>query len=233
MRLPVEVTYRTSAEKEWTETSTTDKVTVCGIGFFLSRPVEPKRLVHLKLKMPKKFRLFDHAREDYEVWGLVRYVLTVQSGALGDSVRLLVGAALVGESPPESFLEDPKTLYDLKPTLKQNGFWDFRQLPRRTGRFARVLEDRRASQKDAVLQIIDEEGRIVETVSGKTVNISESGAAVRVELKTFIPEFVCIKPVKGNANPLLAVVRGSHKLDETPTYRLHLEFISGKWTFEK
>ena len=227
LRIPVEVHYQIDAETEHLEQTFTEQATICGISFTLSYPIEPQRLVRLKLPMPRELRLFDYGKEFYEVWGIVRYVTLLETDE-PDQIRVLVGAALTGRKPPKSFLNNPTTLYDLKPFLRNKSFWDSRELPRRCSPFTRSFEDRQEVEMKIVLETIygDE---IYEAVEGETVNISESGAAVVTKLTNEHPQFVLVR-TKDRKTSLLAAVRGVHELDSS-NLRLHLEFLSGKWQF--
>lgn len=230
LNIPLHVIYRENEEVEWAESAVTERVTICGIGFAVSRPLEPKRLIRFKLPMPRRFRLYDYAKEFYEVWGNVRYLRLTESVEI-DRICLQVGAALVGARPPKSFLSDPKTRYDLKPVLRDEHFWETRELPRRSGRFVRSDEERRAFEKSVVIELIDKNGFKTGATSARTVNISESGTAVLAQLKNLSPAYVLIKTPDGD-HSLLAAVRGVHETDSDEISRLHLEFITGKWMFD-
>ena len=230
LRIPVEVHYHENAETEWVEHSFTEQVTACGVGFTLSHPIEPQRLVQLRLPMPKNLRLFDYGKEFYEVWGIVRYLKLLETDE-PDKIRVMVGAALTGSNPPKSFINNPNTLYDLKPFLRNQSLWDSRELPRRSGPFMRSFEERREVGMKLVIETIYEEGQIFEAVEAETINISESGVAIVTKLSNDYPNFVLVK-TKDRKTSLLAVVRGVHELDSS-NLRLHLEFISGKWSFNQ
>lgn len=228
LKIPLQIQYFEDTEKVWTETTETEAVTICGLGFTLSRPVEPKKLIRLISPMPKRFRLFDFGKEQYDVWGVVSN-LQLLAPDFPDKIRLLIGAALIGASAPPSFEENPETLYDLKPFLRDKHFWEVRELPRKIGRYARSAEERRAVEIKIVVKIIDETGRIIESSPAETLNVSESGAAVKAKLQPVNPKYVLINKTKDYS--LLAIVRGIHPLDSSDFLRLHLEYISGKWTF--
>ncbi len=227
LEIPVEVIYNENTERAWREQTRTEEVTICGGGFTLSRPVEPKRLVHLRLPMPKNFRLFDFGKAEYDVWGLVRYVRLMQANRR-DGIRLKVGTALVGNNPPRSFLRDPATLYDLKPVLRHESLWDLRELPRQTGRYVRSAEDRRKISVKIILETINDQGQIIESVVADTENISESGMAVKTKLPAGAERYVLVKTINKSLS-LLAKVRGAYALGADNNLRLHLEFLSGKW----
>ena len=229
LKVPVEVSYLETAADAWEENSVTEELTTCGAGFTVSRPVEPKRLINLKLPMPKTMRLYDFGKALYEVWGVVRSVVVAQPTDVS-GIRIKVGVALIGENPPSSFWQDPATLYDLKPVLKRSGFWDLRQAPRNSGRYARSFEERQKSVKTVILETINEQGRIIESVEAETQNISEAGMAVTAQLKTVHSGYALVKTPEQN-KILLAKVRGIHAPDETGAVRMHLEFLSGEWSF--
>jgi len=227
LAIPLEVIYNENAEIAWREITRTDEVTICGGGFTISRPIEPKRLVHLKMLLPKQFRLFDYGKTHYDIWGLVRYVRLVDS-SVPNRICLKVGAALVGNHPPKSFVQDPTTHYDLKPILRNQSLWELRELPRHTGPYVRSAEDRRQFNVSMLLENISDDGQITETVLAETQNISESGMAVTARITTAQPRYVVVKTLSQNLR-LLAKVRGVHPTDDERIRRLHLEFISGKW----
>jgi hypothetical protein len=228
LQIPLTVFYPLNGDQELVETTLTEQVTICGLGFMMSQPIEPKRLVHFELPMPKSLRLFDHSKEQYDVWGVVRYLKLIESGNL-DKIQVMVGAALIGGKPPVSFLTNPKTFYDLKPFLREQSFWDSRELPRTTGPYIRSVEERQPIETQVIIKTIDDTGQIIEVVEAETINISESGAAILTNFTSEIPKYVLMHPADKNVS-LLAAVR-SHKLDSSNLVRLHLEFISGKWLF--
>lgn len=228
LQVPLEVIYQEDSEKKWVENTQTEQVTICGLGFTLSKPIEPKRLIQLRLPMPRQYRLFDYGKDLYEVWGVIRYLKMLETET-PDQIRIMVGAALTGAKPPISFLQNPATLYDLKPFLRDKSFWDPRELPRKSGPYIRSFEDRRPIEMKVVIEMVSEEGKIFEAVEAKTINISESGAALITNFSTDYPRYVVVK-TKDKGISLLAAVRGMHKLD-SDNLRLHLEFISGKWIF--
>lgn len=225
--VPVEVSYNEDAATAWTEITQTDEMTICGGGFTVSRPVEPHRMIRLKMELlPERFRLFDYRKDFYEVWGVVRYVRLIAPNVDG-RICLKVGAALTGSAPPRGFLLDPTTLYDLKPFRRSRSLWDLRPLPRRTGRYTRTTEDRRRIETVVIIDTLGPDGQILETVLGETENISEGGMALRVKMTGECPNYVVVSTINKTLS-LLAKVRGAGELGNE-YFRLHLEFISGKW----
>lgn len=227
MEIPLLVTYNENSEEQWTEETQTENVTICGAGFALSHPVEPKRLIRLTLPMPRDFRLFDFGKKQYDVWALVRWLKLIEAGS-AEKLRLIAGVAFIG-MPPASFLQDSKTYYDLLPVPKAKSFWRCREIPRQTGHYVRSLEERRPVVMPLMIQTINALGRVVETVEAETINISESGMALMTELVFQVQSFVLIKNAD-TGKPLLAAVRGFYQFDDD-RIRMHLEFITGKWEF--
>lgn len=230
LKIPLQVCYKENPEEEWSNETLTEEVTICGVGFTLSRPVELNRLVFLKMTMPRKFRLFDHVQDTYNVWAVICNIQMLEPQPEED-FRLMIGSALIGKTPPLSFLQNPQTLYDLKPILRNQSLWDARELPRKTGRYMRSTEERHQVKVAITMQALDRNGQIVETVEGETINISASGMALNANFTGERPRFVLLKRDGGGALSLLAAVRGAHEADQTGSMRFHLEFISGKWDF--
>ena len=226
LEIPVEINYSEDTDNSWTENTTTDELTICGIGFTLSRPVEPKHLIKLRLPMPKNLRLFDFGKEIYEVWGIVSSVQIVQTET-SDKIRVKVGTALIGANPPPGFQRDPAILYDLNPILRKQSLWNFRELPRNLGRYARALENRRKITTNVILETVNKKGQIIETVEAETRNISEGGMALTTKLSAGCSEYVIIKS-KDKTVSLLAKVHRVHTLEDNQL-KIHLEFISGEW----
>lgn len=227
MEIPLLVTYNENSDDQWTEETKTENVTVCGAGFALSHPVEPKRLIRLTLPMPRDLRLFDFGKKQYEVWALIRWLKLMEADS-AEKLRMMVGVAFIG-TPPSSFTQDSTTCYDLLPALQAKSFWRCREIPRQSGHYVRSLEERRLIAIPLMIQTINALGRVVETVEAETINISESGMALVTELVFQVQSFVLIKNAD-TKKPLLAAVRGFYQFDDD-RIRMHLEFITGKWEF--
>ena len=229
IKIPVEVRYLEAADTGWTETSVTEELTMCGAGFTVSRPVEPKHLINLKLAMPKELRLYDFGKSVYEVWGVIRSVQVLETNA-ASGIRVKVGTALIGENPPASFERDPATLYELKPVLRRPGFWDFREMSRNSGRYARSFEDRQKIAMTVILETVNEQGQIIEQVEAETQNISEAGMALTAKLTTIHSGYAVVRTTD-DRRLLLAKIRGIHAPDEFGLTQMHLEFLGGEWKF--
>lgn len=231
MQLPVQVNYTEDNEIGWVEKTQTDEITICGGGFVLARPVEPNRLVNLKLPMPKRFRLYALEQDQYDVWGIVRYIKLIEPVSYS-RIFARVGTALIGNQPPQSFLKDPTTKYDLKPILRRESLWQYRELPRFGGKYYRSSEERRNIEINVSLEILDASGNILAMVDTRTQNLSESGMAVLIHKNLSFSKYVLIRS-KNKKTTLLAVVRAWRPLDGLNIIRLNIEFISGKWNLNQ
>ncbi|MDQ3805160.1 MAG: hypothetical protein M3416_15195, partial [Acidobacteriota bacterium] len=109
LALPLKVRGRGPGPVEWEEVTRLLDVTPFGARLSLSRPVEPGRLLHLCLPLPRQLRCFDHAEDQYRVWALVRNVRPVLSA---ERPRFEAGVAFVGKHPPAGHNADPDRLYD-------------------------------------------------------------------------------------------------------------------------
>lgn len=228
LELPIAVEYFEDGVSR-TEIALTNEVAACGIGFILSHPVEPKRLVKLKLAMPKNLRFFDYGETVYEVWAIVSSVQLIATET-PDKFLFRIGTALIGKNPPASFKRDPFTLYDLNPILPKQGFWHFREIPAKRGRYSRTLEDREHYKLNVVIQTLGNDGKIIETLNAKTKDISESGAAIIAKPESDCPKFVIVNNAERDIS-LLAAIHRIKPLEDPDFVEINLEFISGKWHF--
>ena len=229
IRLPLRVTGRESLAQSWTETTYVFEATQLGAGIILTRPVEPGRLIHLSLPLPTQMRAFDYFKVNYEIWGLVRYIIAKPPDSSGVTY-FSIGVAFVGQHPPASYEKDPTTLYDLKPMRSKNGLWVLRERMRKTGRYVRQTESRYPIETEVSVEVFDEHGIVVQRELGYTKNISIHGAAVQTKLQAPRGSFVRVTSEEKNLS-VLALTRGCRR-DENGLNYLHLEFIDREWPCE-
>ena len=227
LSLPVRVKCRETLTHEWTELSRLVDVTPFGARLRLKRPTENGRILLLTMAMPRQLRCFDHVEDQYRVWSLVRHLRAVDpkthNGAVVD-----VGVAFVGKRPPESFLKDPSTRYDI--ANLQSGMWTVQE------ESAEVLseinpEDKRQETRytiptEVTLEVFGGEREEPQTESTVTENISKTGAAVFTVLELERGRFVKLKTREGVE--LLAVVR-NRIVGADGIARLHLQFVGSEW----
>ena len=193
----------------------------------LKRPTENGRILLLTMAMPRQLRCFDHVEDQYRVWSLVRHLRAVNpkthNGAVVD-----VGVAFVGKRPPESFLKDPSTRYDI--ANLQSGMWTVQEesdevLSEIDPRDKRQ-EPRYTIPTEVTLEVFGGERDEPQTESTVTENISKTGAAVFTALELERGRFVKLRTSDGVE--LLAVVR-NRIVGADGIARLHLQFVGSEW----
>ena len=231
LKLPVRVHGRDSIDHDWAEMSHLVDVTPFGARLRLKRPTETGRLLLLTLNMPRQFRCFDHAEDQYRVWSLVRNVKMLdanqEKGAL-----IELGVAFVGKRPPPSFERDPARRYEIAKATTVGGLWVVTE--EGSGQLAEVSnsgdkrkESRHSIPIEVLIEVFDEKGAL--TLSERTVteNLSRHGAAVFTSMDVSPGRFVKVTS-EHQGNSVLAVVRSCRRgPDNVP--RLHLEFVGGDW----
>jgi hypothetical protein len=128
--LKVHIHCRESEDQSWEETSTLKDLSTSGARLTVKHSPEYGQLLLLTLPLPRHLRAFDKAERDYRVWVVVRSVKVIAMAQPGKTLNE-VGVAFIGKTPPPSFIRDPGTRYDLKPTPTRSGLWDVREMPRR------------------------------------------------------------------------------------------------------
>ena len=236
LALPVRVHGRESADYEWQEMSRLIDVTPFGAAFSLTRPTEPGRLLHLTLPLPRQLRCFDHVEDQYRVWALVRRV-TVPPRPLWqrgeEQTRFEVGVAFTGKHPPQSYLQDPASRYQVEELSKESNLWTLRRLDEQKpaqGAAARSQETRLQLALNVRVEVFDEAGRICASEQTVTENISRRGATVWTTLEVARGRFVRLTSLDHGLSVIAAVRAHRRGPDGIP--RLHLEFIDRQWPLE-
>jgi hypothetical protein len=124
LTLPVQVKFPSGNSDAWEEITRLKQVSPLGAGLSLKHPVKVGTLIFLTMSMPQELRAYDHAQPQYNVWGLVRYCHTIsKKAAAGEQgTAYEIGLAFVGKNPPENFLKDPLSLYDIE-GFNEEGLW--------------------------------------------------------------------------------------------------------------
>jgi hypothetical protein len=227
LSLPVRVTCRETVSHEWVEMSRLVDVTPFGARLRLKRPTETGRLLLLTMAMPRQLRFFDHVEDQYRVWSLVRH-LTAVDAAKHNGAVIEIGVAFVGKRPPESFLKDPSTRYDI--ANLQSGMWVLQE------ESAELLSEGDPSDKrnetrhtipvEITLEVFGGEREAPQIENTVTENISQHGAAVFTALDLERGRFV--KMTTRDGVEMLAVVR-NRIVGADGIARLHLQFIGSEW----
>jgi hypothetical protein len=222
LALPVRVRAMGARGLAWEELTRLLDVSPFGTRLSLSRPVEPGRLLHLTMPLPRPLRSFDHAEEQYRVWSLVR---NVRAAAAGDAIRFEVGLAFVGKRPPAGHAEDPEKLYDVDLSAPA-GVYE----PRPKARAERSDSTRLGMAVEVEIELLDAEGRVAQSGRTVTENLSRRGAAVYAPFEAERGNFVLLRSAQFGLE-VLAAVRAC-RTDERGVARLHLEFLDREWPLE-
>ena len=224
LALPIRIEGKVDREIAWSEITRLQDVSAFGAGFNLNRPVKRGRLVALTMPMPRQLRCYDYLEPQYRVWGLVRRCITVKNTI--DAEQYAIGVAFIGRNPPPSYAENPAKLYEIT-EIEEKGLWkvveasgvpDEKDLPVELRRHSRYQ-----IPVNVLLEIINEEGSVVEAEMTVTENVSLGGAAIFTSLHAEVGSFLRVTSEQYNAT-IISVVRGK-RLGNDSIPRLHIEFI--------
>jgi len=204
-------------------------VTPFGARVRLKRPTETGRLLLLTMAMPRPLRCFDHVEDQYRVWSLVRH-LRVLDAAKHNGAVIEIGVAFVGKRPPESFLKDPSTRYDI--ANLQSGMWALQEesaeLLSEADPSDKRNETRHTIPMEITLEVFGSDQEAPQIENTVTENISQHGAAVFTALNLERGRFVKLRTSDGVE--VLAVVR-NRIVGADGIARLHLQFVGSEWQF--
>lgn len=233
LALPVRVSCREGGDQEWNEVSRLVDVTPFGARLSLSRPIEPGRLLHLTLPMPRPLRCFDHIEDQYRVWALVRNVRLLDPGSAAKAL-VEIGVAFVGKRAPSSYEIDPTRRYEIAGTGTKAGLWVVREeaaeLLSEISGTDRRKESRHSIPIEVLIEVFGGERGLSSSEKTVTENIAPKGASVFTTLDISPGSFVRLSSEQYGTS-LLAVVR-SRRMGREGITRLHLEFVSGEWPLE-
>lgn len=227
LSLPVRVSGHDSVDSAWTEYSHLIDVSPFGARFTISRLTEVGRLLHVLLVMPRQYRCFDHAEDQYRIWSLVRHVTLVQST---EAQRLDLGVAFVGKHAPASYALDPLTRYEVVNSETEGQLWDIREHSHsRAGPFTSERRDETRYQVpiEVLLEVIETSGEVIKAEKTVTEEISHSGTSVFTTFKLAKGQFVRLTSPQYQIT-ITAVVRACYSKSDNFT-RLGLEFIGAQW----
>ena len=209
LHLPVRVRVRETPDFEWTEMTRLTNVTPFGAGFTLRRPTEKGRLLHMTIPMPRQLRVFDHVEEQYRIWAIVRYL---KSETTADGIVFNIGVAFIGKRPPASYekaLPAPEDLVDHVTPAE-----------RRTATRHQIAVDMR-------VELLDANGKVVETEQTVSEDISAHGALLFTTLKLDQGRFIRLTSEQYKVT-LHAAIR-SRRIGADGIARIHVEFIDKEW----
>lgn len=223
LQLPVRVHCRETADVEWTEMTRLVNVTPFGAGFTLKRPTERGRLLHMTIPMPRQLRVFDHIEDQYRVWAIVRYL---RSEVTEKGTVFYVGVAFIGKRAPASHAQEPWRRYDVSADVFQ-GLAGAEEMLTPTPGEERRTETRHNIPVDMRLELLDENGAVVETEQTVTENIGLHGATLFTTLNLTPGRFVRLTSEQYRIIAHAAI--RSRNIGPDGVARLHVEFIDKEW----
>ena len=221
LTLPVRVRGRETPTFEWNEVTRLTNVTPFGAGFTLRHPTEKGRLLHMTIPMPRQLRVFDHVEDQYRIWAVVRYIKTsiVENKTVFD-----VGVAFIGKRPPASYENEPWKRYDVTNTAFQ--------ATKSADEILIPFADQRAYTRhniavDMRIEVIDENGKMIEDEQTVTENISTQGATLFTTLEIPLGRFIRVTSEQYKITAHAAIRSRTTGTDGVP--RIHVEFIDKEW----
>lgn len=239
LSLPIRVVCReTTPGESWDEITRLIDVTPFGAGFTMARAPEIGRLLQLTIPMPRQLRCYDHAEQQYKVWGLVRHVRKTANEQTKD-VIYQIGVAFIGKHAPASFTNNPATLYEvIEPD--NVGFWRFREVQaenaagEKSQKIARDVDLRRFTRHHiplvVTIEVFNERGETVASEITVTEDVSLTGAAVFTTLDVEQGRFIRLTSEEYEVT-IVAIIR-QRKTGSDGVARLHLEFIDRQFPLE-
>jgi len=221
LQLPVRVRGRDTPTFEWTEVTRLSNVTPFGAGFPLKHPTEKGRLLHMTIPMPRQLRVFDHIEDQYRIWAIVRYIRTT---IVDTKTVFEVGVAFIGKRPPASYEKEPWKRYDITTSTFQAA--------KSAEELLTPFTEQRTSTRhniavDMRLEIVNENGEVIEREQTVTENISSKGATLFTTLEVPLGRFVRLTSEQYKITAHAAIRSRSTGADGVP--RIHVEFIDKEW----
>lgn len=224
LKLPVRVRCRETPDFEWTEVTRLTDVTPFGAGFSLKRPTEKGRLLHMTIPMPRQLRVFDHLEDQYRIWALVRHVRAATSP---DKKGIFeIGVAFIGKRPPPSYELEPWKRYEIA-TGDFSSMTNAEDVVRPAPSEDERTHTRHNIAIDMLLEMLNEQGELLQTESTVTENISRKGATLYTTLPIPVGRFIRLTSGQYNLTVHAAVRNRSTGADGIP--RIHVEFIDKEW----
>jgi hypothetical protein len=223
LQLPVRVHCRETPDFEWTEMTRLMNVTPFGAGFTLKRPTEKGRLLHMTIPMPRQLRVFDHVEDQYRVWAIVRYL---RSDVTEKGAVFYVGVAFIGKRPPATHEKEPWRRYEVSRSVL-DGLAAAEEISLTVLGEDRRVDTRHNIPADMRLELLDQNGAVVETEQTVTENLGIHGATLFTTLNLSPGRFVRLTSQQYGTTAHAAIRRQSTGPDGIG--RLHVEFIDKEW----
>lgn len=223
MTLPMRVTGRETAAREWVEMTDSLDVTPLGARFTIGRRVELGQLVHIAMRMPVQLRLYDQNEPEYRTWALVRFIKVQKFFGGGKTqTQQEVGVAFIGKTPPSSFLKDPTKRYELAPPTAKGGMWNVTEAEE----VHEEIQPLRAAI-ELIIESLDASGQVTAREETLSRNINAKGAVVATTLPLRAGAHVRLTSADHQLS-IKGVVRET-STDEFGITRVRVDFLDSQW----
>ena len=223
LHLPVRVQGRETPDFAWTEMTRLNNVTPFGAGFTLKRPTEKGRLLYMTIPMPRQLRVFDHVEDQYRIWAIVRHM----KARISNNVTIFdLGVAFIGKRAPSSYEKEPWKRYDVAITAFQaltSPDDIVTPLPTEDQR----TETRHNIAVDMKVEVVGENGEVLESEHTVTEDISKQGATLFTTLQVPQGRFIRVTSDQYAITAHAAIRSRRTGADGVP--RIHVEFIDREW----
>jgi hypothetical protein len=223
LQLPVRVQGRETPAFAWTEITRLFNVTPFGAGFPLKHPTEKGRLLFMTIPMPRQLRVFDHVEEQYRIWAIVRYMKT---SIVDNRTVFNVGVAFIGKRPPASYENEPWKRYDINAEVFEALTKAEETLIPYTSEDQHV-QTRHNIAVDMRVEMIDADGKVIESEQSVTEDISTQGATIFTTLQIPPGRFIRVISEQYGITAHAAIRSRSTGANGIP--RIHVEFIDTEW----
>lgn len=214
------IKVKESVNEQWKETAEVVSSSSTGAGFYIGRECHVGRLVSIMLPLPPEFRRYDHAKELYQIWGVVQHC---HMRPPEEMTGYHVGVAFIGKHAPDSYKKNPMQNYRIC-GMSEGGLWKVAESvkefkPRKGPRFYHPVNH--------YLAIVNGRGHSLSGEWAVTENISKNGAAVVSALDLHVGDQVKFISEKFDFSGL-AVVCGRQDTDNGRA-RLSLHFVENNF----
>jgi hypothetical protein len=223
LHLPVRVQGRETPNFEWTEVTRLINVTPFGAGFPLKHPTEKGRLLFMTIPMPRQLRVFDYLEEQYRIWAIVRYM---KASVVDGCTVFNVGVAFIGKRPPASYEKEPWKRYDINTNV-------FEALDKAEDIVTPLTSENQRTHTrhniavDMRVELIDVDGKVIESEQTVTEDISAKGASLFTTLQIPQGRFIRVTSEQYGITAHAAIRSRSTGANGIP--RIHVEFIDREW----